>query len=45
MDAAFALHPHYPIYRSFPACGPVIAARFFSELGVASTLLNNVRAS
>ncbi|WP_030780757.1 IS110 family transposase [Streptomyces sp. NRRL S-920] len=32
-DAAFSSHPHYAIYRSFPACGPLIAARLFAEIG------------
>lgn len=32
-DVAFAAHPHYPVYRSFPSCGPLIAARVFAELG------------
>ncbi|WP_435060230.1 transposase [Streptomyces sp. bgisy060] len=32
-DAAFATHAHYPIYRSFPACGPIVAARMFAEIG------------
>ncbi|RNF86759.1 IS110 family transposase [Streptomyces botrytidirepellens] len=29
----FARHPHAPIYRSFPACGPIVAARLFAEIG------------
>jgi transposase len=32
-DAAFSAHPHYDIYRSFPACGPRIGARLFAEIG------------
>ncbi|WP_406220644.1 IS110 family transposase [Streptomyces decoyicus] len=32
-DAAFARHPHHRIYRSFPACGPLLATRIFCEIG------------
>ena len=32
-DEMFAAHPHYQIYRSFPACGPVLAVRLFAEIG------------
>ncbi|MCX4970848.1 IS110 family transposase [Streptomyces sp. NBC_00654] len=32
-DVAFSAHPHYKIYRSFPACGPITAARLFAEIG------------
>ncbi|MGW1275552.1 IS110 family transposase [Streptomyces tsukubensis] len=32
-DAAFATHPHYTVYRSFPACGQLVAARLFAEIG------------
>lgn len=32
-DRRFSAHPHYPVYRSFPACGPLIAARLFAEIG------------
>ncbi|MBV9026819.1 MAG: transposase [Streptomycetaceae bacterium] len=32
-DQRFSAHPHYRIYRSFPACGPLIAARLFAEIG------------
>ncbi|MFJ4184128.1 IS110 family transposase [Kitasatospora sp. NPDC089509] len=32
-DRAFAQHPHYPTYRSFPGAGPLLAARIFAELG------------
>jgi transposase len=32
-DQAFSARPHYRIFRSFPACGPVIAARLFAEIG------------
>ncbi|MEU7162001.1 hypothetical protein [Streptomyces chrestomyceticus] len=30
-DAVFCAHPHHPVYRSFPACGPVIAARLVAD--------------
>ncbi|GGO98772.1 transposase [Wenjunlia tyrosinilytica] len=30
---AFARHPHHEIYRSFPACGSLVAARLFAEIG------------
>jgi transposase len=30
---AFLLHPHAPIYLSFPGCGPLSGARLLAELG------------
>lgn len=32
-DQTFSSHPHYEIYRSFPAAGPILAARIFAEIG------------
>jgi transposase len=32
-DTLFAAHPHHRLYRSFPACGPLLAARLFAEIG------------
>lgn len=32
-DTLFSSHPHHRIYRSFPACGPLVAARLFAEIG------------
>ena len=32
-DQTFSSHPHYQIYRSFPAAGPILAARLFAEIG------------
>jgi len=32
-DELFAGHPHAEIYTSFPACGPVLRARLFAEIG------------
>ncbi|WP_055530107.1 IS110 family transposase [Streptomyces graminilatus] len=32
-DTRFSAHPHHRIYRSFPACGPIVAARLFAEIG------------
>ncbi|MFM9462707.1 transposase [Streptomyces scabiei] len=29
----FSAHPHHQIYRSFPACGPLLAARLCAEIG------------
>jgi transposase len=33
VEDTFHSHPHAPIYRSFPGCGPIIAARLLGEIG------------
>lgn len=32
-ETLFSAHPHHRIYRSFPACGPVLATRLFAAIG------------